>query len=162
MESTERILENPEDYQGRATMMWAAALALNGLPVAGIGGHGFPNHMIEHSLSALYDIPHGAGLSIVMPGWMRYVSRTSPTKFAQFAERVCDIHEDSPERAAQKGIETLKAWFEKIGGPTSLSAGHIPADDIDMIADNAVMLARKWNLTAHTKDVIAEVLRHCQ
>jgi alcohol dehydrogenase YqhD (iron-dependent ADH family) len=162
MESTERILEDPEDYQGRATMMWAAALALNGLPVAGIGSYGFPNHMIEHSLSAIYNIAHGAGLSIVIPGWMRYVSRKSPAKFAQFAERVFAIHDDSPEQAAEKGIDALKAWFEKIGGPTSLSTGNIPAKDVEMIAENAVMLAKKWNLTDYTRDVIADVLRFCQ
>lgn len=162
MESTERCLENPEDYQGRATMMWAATLALNGLPVAGIGKHGFPNHMIEHSLSAIYDIAHGAGLSIVIPGWMKYVSRKSPAKFAQFAERVFDIHKNSPEEAAKKGIEALKSWFEKIGTPTSLSAGNIPEEDIERIAENAIMLAKKWKLNEYTKDVIAEILRLCK
>ncbi len=162
MESTERILKTPDDYQGRATMMWAAALALNGLPVAGIGGYGFPNHMIEHSLSAIYNIPHGAGLSIVMPGWMTYASRKSPAKFAQFAERVFGIHETSPEASAAKGIDALKAWFEKLGAPTSLSAGNIPETDIDMIAENAVVLAQKWKLTGYTQDVIADVLRLCQ
>jgi alcohol dehydrogenase YqhD (iron-dependent ADH family) len=162
MESTERCLENPEDYQGRATMMWAATLALNGLPVAGIGKHGFPNHMIEHSLSAIYDIAHGAGLSIVIPGWMKYASRKSPEKFAQFAERVFDTHENVPEKAAEKGIEALKAWFEKIGSPTNLSAGSIPEEDIEGIAENALMLAKKWKLSEYTKDVIAEILRLCK
>jgi alcohol dehydrogenase YqhD (iron-dependent ADH family) len=162
MESTERILENPQDYQGRATMMWAASLALNGLPVAGIGQHSFPNHMIEHSLSAIYDIPHGAGLSIVIPGWMKYASRKSLAKFVQFAEQVFDIYENSPEQAAEKGIEALKAWFEKIGSPTTLSAGNIPEGDIEKIAENAVMLAKKWKLTEYTKDVITEVLRLCK
>jgi alcohol dehydrogenase YqhD (iron-dependent ADH family) len=162
MESTERCLENPEDYQGRATMMWAATLALNGFPVAGIGKHGFPNHMIEHSLSAIYDVPHGAGLSIVIPGWMKYASRKSPAKFAQFAKRVFEIQEDVPEKAAEKGIEALKAWFEKIKSPTSLSAGNIPEEDIERIAENALMLAKKWKLSEYTKEVIAEILRLCK
>lgn len=162
MESTERCLENPEDYQGRATLMWAATLALNGLPVAGIGKHGFPNHMIEHSLSAIYDIAHGAGLSIVIPGWMKYVSRKSPAKFAQFAERVFDIQQNSPEKAAATGIKTLKAWFDKIGSPTTLSAGNIPEEDIEKIAENALMLAKKWKLSEYTKDVIVEILRLCK
>jgi alcohol dehydrogenase YqhD (iron-dependent ADH family) len=162
MESIERILENPRDYQGRATMMWAATLALNGLPVAGIGPHGFPNHMMEHSLSAIYDIAHGAGLAIIMPGWMRYASRKTPAKFAQFAERVFGIKESSPEKLAEKGITSLKAWFEKIGSPTTLAAVNIPAADIEKIAANAVMLAKKWKLNEYTKEVIAEVLRLCR
>jgi alcohol dehydrogenase YqhD (iron-dependent ADH family) len=162
MESTERILENPKDYQGRATMMWAATLALNGLPVAGIGPHGFPNHLMEHSLSAIYDIAHGAGLSIIMPGWMRYASRKSPAKFAQFAERVFGIKESSSEKSAEKGIAALKAWFEKIGSPTTLAAAKIPAIDIEKIAENVVMLAKKWKLSEYTKEVIAEVLTLCK
>jgi len=162
MECTEKILANPEDYQGRATMMWAATVAFNGLPVSGIGSYGFPNHMIEHSLSALYDIPHGAGLAIVMPGWMTYMSRKSPQKFAQFAERIFGIQELSPAKAAAHGIAAFKAWCDNIGSPTTLAAGKIPAADIENIADNAVMLAKKWKLTAYTKDVIVDVLKLCQ
>ncbi len=163
MESTDRIMEDSSDYQGRATMMWAATLALNGLPIAGIGPVGFPNHAIEHSLSALYDIPHGAGLAIVIPGYMQYVSKKNPTKFAQFAKRVFHIvKEDTVEQTAAKGIEALKAWFHKIGAPVSLSEVNIPASDIDAIAENATKLATKWGLTEYTKDVIAQVLTNCE
>jgi alcohol dehydrogenase YqhD (iron-dependent ADH family) len=163
MESTERILNDLEDYQGRATMMWAAAMAFNGLPVSGIGKIGFPNHMIEHSLSGIYDIAHGAGLSIVIPGWMKYASRKSPRKFAQFAERVFDIQEDSPEKASEKGIEALKTWFESIGSPTSLAAGNIPEEDIEKIAANASTLAKKWGLIDdYPQHVIAEILALCK
>jgi alcohol dehydrogenase YqhD (iron-dependent ADH family) len=163
MESMEKCLENPEDYQGRATLMWAATLALNGLPVAGIGDYMFPNHLIEHSLSALYDIAHGAGLSIVIPGWMTYyVSENTPEKFAQFAERIFGVQEDSPEKAAEKGIEALKAWFEKIGSPTTLSAGNIPEEDLEKIAENAANLAIVWKLPDYTKDVIIKVLTFCK
>ena len=137
MECAEKLLENPKDYQARATMMWASTLALNGLPVAGIGKFEFPTHMIEHSLSSMYDMAHGAGLSIVTPGWMKYVYKKSPAKYAQFAERVFGIQEESPEKTAAKGIETLQAWFDKIGSPTTLTAGNIPINDIPKIAENA-------------------------
>ena len=163
MESAEKCLENPEDYQGRATLMWSATLALNGLPVSGIGDFMFPNHLIEHSLSALYDIAHGAGLAIVMPGWMKYyAAKNSPKKFAQFAERIFGIKEDSPEKAAEKGIEALKAWFEKIGAPTTLSAGNIPEEEIGKIAENAAALAVVWGIPVYTKEVIEDVLRLCK
>ena len=163
MESAEKCLENPEDYQGRATLMWAATLALNGLPVAGIGQFNFPNHLIEHALSALYDIAHGAGLSIIIPGWMKYASKHSPTKFAQFAERVFGIQEESPEKTAEKGIEALKAWFDKIGSPTSLAAANIPEDAIENLAQNAADLGVVWNnVPEYTKDVIIEILTLCK
>jgi alcohol dehydrogenase YqhD (iron-dependent ADH family) len=162
MEAVEIILRTPDDYDARATMMWAASLALNGLTTAGIGLYGFPNHMIAHSLSALYDIPHGAGLSIVMPGWMQYCARQDPTKFAQFAQRVFALCEESPAEAATAGIEILRQWFNKIGSPTTLSAVNIAPGDIDGIAANATMLAGKWRLKTYTKEVIAEILRLCR
>ncbi|PID57772.1 NADH-dependent alcohol dehydrogenase [candidate division KSB3 bacterium] len=163
MASVEKCLENPEDYQGRATLMWAATLALNGLPVAGIGKFMFPNHLIEHSLSALYNIAHGAGLSIVIPGWMKYASsRNSPKKFAQFAERIFGIQEASPESTAEKGIAALQAWFEKIGSPTTLAAGKIPEEEIGKIAENAAELALVWGIPVYTHAVIEDILRLCK
>ncbi|HBD07031.1 MAG TPA: NADH-dependent alcohol dehydrogenase [Syntrophobacteraceae bacterium] len=162
MEATETILGAPENYDARATMMWAASLALNGLTTAGIGLYGFPNHMLEHSLSALYDIPHGAGLSIVMPGWMTYASKQHPVKFARFAERVFGITRSSTAEAAAAGIDALRQWFDRIGSPTSLAAAHIPGEHIDRIAENASMLATKWRLKTYTKETIAEILRLCQ
>lgn len=163
MESMEKCQVNPKDYQGRATLMWAASLALNGLPVAGIGSFMMPNHLIEHSLSALYDIAHGAGLSIVIPGWMTYYASThSPAKFVQFAERVFGIQAATPEKTAEQGIAALKAWFEKVGSPTSLAAADIPAADIDRIAANAAELAVVWGLPEYTQPVVADVLKRCQ
>lgn len=162
VESTDKILKDPEDYEGRATMMWSATLALNGLATAGIGSYGFPNHMIEHSLSALYDIPHGAGLAVVIPGWMEYRMRKSPAKFARFAAEVFGLDAESPEQAAGEGIRALKAWFNKIGCPTSLSACGIPEAQIDEIAQNATMLAQKWKLSAYTNEVIREILFLCR
>lgn len=161
MECAEKLLENSEDYQARATMMWASTLALNGLPVAGIGEYEFPTHMIEHSLSSLYDMAHGAGLSIVTPGWMKYAYKKSPEKFAQFAERVFDIQEGSAEKTAEKGIETLQAWFDKIGSPTTLAAANIPAGDIPKIAENAEQAAVLWELKGYTTEVIIEILNLC-
>lgn len=162
MECAEKILENSEDYQARATMMWASTLALNGLPVAGIGYYEFPTHMIEHSLSSMYDMAHGAGLSIVTPGWMKYAYKKSPAKFAQFAERVFGIQEESPEKTAEKGIETLQTWFDKIGSPTTLRAANIPAGDIPKIAENAEQAAVLWELKRYTTEVIIEILNLCQ
>lgn len=161
MECAERLLEDIEDYQARATMMWASTLALNGLPVAGIGYYEFPTHMIEHSLSSMYDMAHGAGLSIVTPGWMKYMCKKSSAKFAQFAERVFGIQEESPEKTAEKGIETLQAWFDKIGSPTTLAAGNIPTDDIPQIAENAEQTAVLWELKGYTTEVIIDILNLC-
>lgn len=161
MESAERILANPEDYEGRATMMWAATLALNGLPAAGIGATAFPNHLIGHSLGALYDLPHGATLSVVIPAWMRYASALRPAKFAQFARRVFHFTSGgSDAEIAEKGRLALKTWFQKIGSPVSLADVNIPETEIRRIAEHAQPLAQKWQIAHHhTADVVAGILR---
>lgn len=163
MESAERILANPEDYEGRATMMWAATLALNGLPAAGIGATAFPNHLIGHSLGALYDLPHGATLSIVIPAWIRYAAALRPAKFAQFARRVFHFTSGgSDAEIAEKGRLALKAWFQKIGSPVSLAEVNIPASEIQRIAEHTQPLAQKWQIAHHyTTDVVAGILRFC-
>ncbi|MDY0133244.1 MAG: iron-containing alcohol dehydrogenase [Desulforegulaceae bacterium] len=75
LESAEKIFKDPRDYNSRANMMWASTLALNGLTALGAGPKKFPMHMIEHSLSAIYDIAHGEGLAIVGPAWMKYKAK---------------------------------------------------------------------------------------
>ena len=162
MEATEQCLTRPDDYQARANMMWGASLAFNGLTTAGIGPYGFPNHMIEHSLSALYDIAHGAGLSIVIPGWMSYQAQRAPARLARFARQVFGVEAADDAAAALQGIAALKGWYERVGSPTSLGAAGIPAADIDKIAENAVMLAKKWRLKDYTQEVIAEILQLCK
>jgi len=162
MEATEQCLTRPDDYQARANMMWGASLAFNGLTTAGIGSYGFPNHMIEHSLSALYDIAHGAGLSIVIPGWMSYQAQRAPARLARFARQVFGVEAADDAAAALQGIAALKGWYVRVGSPTSLGAAGIPAADIDKIAENAVMLAKKWRLKDYTQEVIAEILQLCK
>lgn len=160
MESCDKVLKKPDDYQGRADLMWSATLALNGWTAAGLGMVGFPMHMIEHSLSALYNIPHGAGLSIVMPAWMRHQARRHPKKFVQFGQRVFGL--TGAERSvADQGIALLKQWFMRISSPTSLIEAGIDTADIPLIAENALDLAGIWRLKEYNKDIIVEILSDC-
>ena len=161
MESCDRVLCVPLDYQGRADLMWSATLALNGWTAAGLGMVGFPMHMIEHSLSALYDIPHGAGLSIIMPAWMRYQARLRPDKFSQFAQRVFALT-GNDEDCAMAGIKRLEEWFISVKSPTTLSQVGIAAEDIPVIAENALALAKIWRLNEYDKDIIMEILAGCR
>ena len=162
MESAESILKDPADYDARANMMWSATLAFNGLTTAGMGMISLPVHMIEHSLSALYDIAHGAGLSIVLPGWMKYAVEKDPLKFARFAREIFKVKEADELREGIRGIDSLKSWFTSIGSPTSLKEGNIPEGDIGKITENAYALARVWGLKDYTKEVIAEILTLCK
>jgi alcohol dehydrogenase YqhD (iron-dependent ADH family) len=162
MESTEIILKEPSHYAARANMMWATTWAFNGLTSAGMGMISLPVHMIEHSLSAIYDIAHGAGLSIVLPGWMHYTLDRNVRKLSRLAREIFLISEKDERLAATAGIGRLKGWFDAIGSPTTLKGAGIPEEDIDKIAENAAVLAQVWQLKDYTKEVIAEILRQCR
>lgn len=156
IETTDLLMDDPDNYAARAEFEWAATLALNGLTPAGIGPYGFPNHMIEHSLSALYDIAHGAGLAIVIPAWMRWYRKRSrtPSQFSRFAAEIFGLED------AQSGIDALEAWFKKIGAPVRLGDAAIPGEDIGRIADNAARLAKKWGIgEEYSSETIAEILQ---
>jgi alcohol dehydrogenase YqhD (iron-dependent ADH family) len=162
MENTEAVLKNPQDYNGRANIMWAVTLAFNGLTTAGMGAVSFPAHMVSHALSALHGTPHGAALSIVLPGWMAFTLDRDPRKYARLAREVFGVEERKDRQAAVEGVERLKSWFAFIGAPTSLRDGGIPETDRDRLAGNAFGLAQTWGLKEYTRDVIGAILNLCR
>lgn len=157
----EKAMREPEDYDTRADLMWGATIALNGWVAAGLGRVGFPMHMIEHSLSALYDVPHGAGLAVVMPAWLAWNVEQSPDRFARFAERVFGITGGDRKDNARRGIALLLEWFKRVGCPTSLAEIGVAASEIPRIAENALPQARLWRLRQYSQPVIEEILRRC-
>jgi alcohol dehydrogenase YqhD (iron-dependent ADH family) len=128
-------LENPRDYDARAQIMWASTIAHNDLLGTGRVGD-WASHQIEHELSALYDVAHGAGLAVVFPAWMRHVVRHDVARFARFAVRVWGVEADfgSPERTALEGIRRLKAFLRGIGMPVTLGELGVPADRLAEMA----------------------------
>lgn len=154
IETTDLIMAEPNHAKARASFMWTATLALNGLTPAGIGEYNFPNHMIEHALSAIYNIPHGAGLSIVMPAWMKWYLAKNPSQFARFAREIFGLD------SGKAGIAALEQWFVSIKSPVRLGEVKIPAADIRMIAENAEGLAKQWGIGAlYPKETIGEILK---
>lgn len=159
MEAGDLALAEPTNYQARANLMWCATMALNGWTAAGLGKTAFPMHMIEHAMSALYDVPHGAGLSVVIPAWMSWSAARRPQKFAQLAERVFMIQPGSVEEKAAAGIAHLRAWFERIHSPTTLGAIGIPPTAIEALATHSLTQAKLWRLAGYDQATIAEILR---
>jgi len=162
MDSCERCLADPRDYNARADLMWTATLALNGLTVAGLGRVGFPMHMIEHSLSALYDVPHGAGLSVVIPGWLRWHSEANPERVTHLGSRIFRFDAQNNEPTSSQTIRKLENWFARVKSPIRLSELNIPEEYISAIAENATGLAGFWRLDRYTKDTIEEILSLCR
>lgn len=153
METTEILLNDPDDFDARAEFAWVAIQALNGLTPAGTDGGNFPNHMIEHSLSALYNVAHGAGLAIVIPAWMKWYENQNPEQFKRFAKEI--FNEDD----STIGIEKLENWFAKIGAPVTLKDANIPREGIKALAENANGLAKMWGMgDAYSEEIITEIL----
>ncbi|BER93362.1 iron-containing alcohol dehydrogenase [Atrimonas thermophila] len=154
--TTERLLQNPKDYEARSNMAWSATVALNGLTGAGRRGGDWSCHRIEHALSALYDIAHGAGLAIVMPAWMKYVYTSKPAQFERFAHKVFGIIEKG-EEGIIKGIAIFKEWMKQVGAPVSLEDIGVEEKDIPKIVDNVMALGEPFgNLRMlYRKDVEA-------
>lgn len=134
-------VKTPDNYEARATLMWAGSLSHNGLTGTGRVSD-FASHKIEHELGGMFDVAHGAGLCAVWGSWARYVYKTNPARFAQFAVRVFGVPENffDLEATAIKGIEAWEDWCHKIGMPTSLSQlGITPTDaQIDEMAEKCV------------------------
>lgn len=137
------VLKNPTDYAARAEIMWAGCLAHNTLFQTGRVGD-WASHKIEHELSALYDIAHGAGLAIIFPAWMKYVlSKGLSRKLAQFATRVLGVPETfgTEEAIAKEGIARLEAFYRSVGLTTTLHENGIGDQDFDRMARRATALA---------------------
>ena len=116
-----KLLIEPFDYQLRAQIMWAGSIAHNGLTGCGTTGD-WATHNIEHELSALYNVAHGAGLAAIWPHWAEYVLDENPTRFAQFAVNVMGVASTfrSAKNTAQEGINAMRQFYHSIGMPTSI------------------------------------------
>ncbi len=155
MRTTEILLADAGSYEARAEFAWAATQALNFTTFCGVENNRFDTHFIEHTLSAEYNIAHGAGLSIVVPAWMKWQKNHLPERFEQFAANVFGV------KGADNGIEALKQWYIKIGTPVTLSQGNIPEKDIPMLVEKLMALAGMWGATAlYTKEMITSVLEN--
>ena len=147
MDAAPRVMEDPQDYDARATIMWAGMLAHNDItgcgrslnPLTRAGG--WESHALEHELSAHHpQITHGAGLAVVMPAWMRYVWRSDPQRFLDFAEGVFGIEpvdddvesrEEAVADAVEAAIDELQGFFRSIGMPKTLRDFGLEPEDVE-------------------------------
>ncbi len=115
------VLKNPEDYRNRAQIMWGGSVAHWGLTGCGISDD-WATHNLEHELSGMFDVTHGAGLAAIWPSWARYVMHENLRRFVRFAVEVMDVPNDytDPEGTALKGIEAMERFYHAIGMPTNI------------------------------------------
>ena len=126
------VLKNPEDYRQRAQIMWGGSVAHWGLTGCGISDD-WATHQLEHELSGMFDVTHGAGLAAIWPSWARYVMHENLSRFVRFAVNVMDVPNDftDPEGIALKGIEAMERFYHAIGMPVNIHEliGRIVSDN---------------------------------
>lgn len=132
IEEAPKVMADPCDYQARANIMWSGTLAHNG--ICGTGRkEDWASHAMEHEISAVYGVTHGAGLAVVMPAFMTFMAAHAPAKGAQLARRVFDVVEPDDRKAALEGIERLKAFFASLGLPLTFSQLGIENPDVELL-----------------------------
>ena len=158
IENTPLVLDKPNDYNGRAEIMWAATIAHNGL--LGMGRiEDWGSHKLGHEIGAMYDIVHGATISVIFPAWMKYVYKKNVGRFEQFAVRVfgIDAFSISQEIAAVRGIEELKNFYRKIGMPVSLKDLGIGDERIDEMSEKCTTWGPVGNFVKLYKEDVKKV-----
>ena len=149
------ILEkDPNNYEARAEIMWAGSLSHNGLTGCGASGSDFATHGLEHELSGLYDVAHGAGLAALWGSWARYVYKDCLHRFYRFATQVMGVEDnDDAEMVALKGIEKTEEFFKQIHMPIS-----IKGLGVDPTREELELMARKCSIASGGKKGSAKVL----
>lgn len=151
------VLKEPENYRYRAQIMWASSLAHNDLTECGTEKD-FATHRLEHELSALFGVTHGAGLAALWPSWARYVMHKHLSRFVQFAVNVMGVHNDftNPIHTAELGIEAIEKFYHEIGMPTSiheLLGREITDAEIEVMVDKC---SRGGKITIGAMEVLTQ------
>ncbi len=139
MDSARIVMHEPHNYRHRAQIMWAGSLAHNDLTECGTEKD-FATHRLEHELSALFGVTHGAGLAALWSSWARYVKNKHLTRFVQFAVNVMGVTNDfsHPEETAERGIEAMEQFYREIGMPTTMTellGRQVTDEEINVMVD---------------------------
>ena len=144
IKETPKAIANPTDYNVRANILWAGMVAHNN--ICGVGREqDWSSHTIEHELSALYDVAHGAGLAVIFPAWMKYVMQHDIRRFAQLSVRVwgCSMNEANPEETAKEGIKRFEEFLKLIGMPLAFAEIGAKEEDIPYMVKNIGLKGQK-------------------
>ncbi|WP_339060966.1 iron-containing alcohol dehydrogenase [Tepidibacillus marianensis] len=156
------VIKNPNDYDARANILLAGTVALNGL--IGMGKDtDWATHGIEHEVSAIYDIPHGGGLAIIFPNWMKYVYEENVAKFKQYATRVWDVQISgkSDQDIALEGIAKTREFFNSIDAPSTLKDYNIHGEHIEIMAKKATRGQTIGEFKRLTETDVKNILTMC-
>lgn len=160
IETAPKLLSDLENYEHRETILYCGTMALNGILAMGVKGD-WATHNIEHAVSAVHDIPHGGGLAILFPNWMKHVVEENVSRFKQFAIRVFNVETDgkTDREIALEGIQALRQFWTSIEAPVTLSDYAIGENEIDLMADKAMAYGEFGNLKKLNKDDVLSIYK---
>jgi alcohol dehydrogenase YqhD (iron-dependent ADH family) len=160
METAPKLLEDLESYEHRATILYSGTMALNGILNMGYRGD-WATHNIEHAVSAVYDIPHGGGLAILFPNWMKHNLKVKPERFKKLAVRVFNVDPagKTDEEAALEGIDRLREFWNSIGAPSRLADYDIDSSKLELMADKATVNGEFGNFAKLNHDDVMAIYR---
>lgn len=158
IETAPKLLENLESYENRATILYCGTMALNGMLSMGYNGD-WATHNLEHAVSAVYDIPHGGGLAILFPNWMKHSLSVNPERFKQLAVRVFGVNPEgkTAEEAGLEGIDRLRAFWNSIGAPSQLADYGIDNSKLDLMADRAMARGEFGNFKKLNRNDVLDI-----
>jgi alcohol dehydrogenase len=159
IEVAPKALQEPTNYEHRETLMLAGTMGLNGFLAIGSRGD-WATHNIEHAVSAYYDIPHAAGLAILLPNWMKHVLKVNPERFAKMATKVFGVPVEgkATEEIALEGIERLRAFWDSIGAPNTLAHFNIGEEHFEEIVEHTMFNGPFGNFTKLDREDVRAIL----
>lgn len=160
IETAPRLIEDLESPEHRETILYCGTMALNGVLNMGLSGD-WATHNIEHAVSAVYDIPHGGGLAILFPNWMKHVMDHDIARFKRLAINVFDVIPEGKDdrKVAEEGIEALRAFWNSIGAPSRLADYDIDDSNLELMADKAVRFGPFGNFAQLDKADVLDIYR---
>jgi alcohol dehydrogenase len=160
METAPKLLNDLENYEYRSTILYNGTMALNGILNMGYQGD-WATHNLEHAVSAVYDIPHGGGLAILFPNWMKHNLKVKPARFKQLAVRVFGVNPEgkNDEEVGLEGIQKLREFWNSIGAPARLEDYDIDDSQLELMADKAMVNGEFGNFTKLDKEDVLKIYR---
>ncbi|MBC6971563.1 iron-containing alcohol dehydrogenase [Bacillus sp. Xin] len=160
IETAPKLLNDLESYEHRETILYCGTMALNGILAMGVRGD-WATHNIEHAVSAVYDIPHGGGLAILFPNWMKHVLDERVDRFKQFAVRVFHVETDgkTDKEIALEGIKALRDFWTSIEAPSRLADYEIGEEKIGVMAEKAMVYGEFGHFKKLNKEDVIAIYR---
>lgn len=160
METAPKLLQDLESYEHRSTILYCGTMALNGTLNMGYDGD-WASHNIEHAVSAVYDIPHGGGLAILFPNWMKHVMDGNEARFKQMAINVFGVQAEgkTDREVAIEGIDALRAFWNSIEAPSRLADYNIDDSRLEVMADKAMLFGEFGNFKRLNREDVLAIYR---